>query len=99
MTEVIDNRLYGCLWYGDNLGVHGVLVGICYLHGLEGTCTHMQGHFGGLNAALTQSVQYFVGKMQACSRCCYRTLDTRIDSLISGLVALLRLAVEVWRNR
>ena len=76
-----------------------MLIGICYFHGLECARSDMQCDFGSLYAALAQSSEYFVGKVQARSRCCYRTFDARIDSLVGGLVAFLCLAVEVWWNR
>ena len=67
MSEIVDDRLDGGHRHGDDLRVHGVLVGIGYLDGLECARTHMQGDFGCLYASLAQSEEYLVGEMQARS--------------------------------
>ena len=52
MSEIGNDCFDGFAWYGDNLGVHGMLVGICHLDGLEGAGSYVQGDFGGLYALL-----------------------------------------------
>ena len=37
-------------------------------------------------------------EMETSCRGCHATLDLRVNGLIGGLVALLGLAVEIWRN-
>ena len=99
MPEVVDNCLDSGLRHRDNLRMHGMLVGICHLHGLEGTCTNMQGHLRSLYAPLAQTAEHIICEMQTRSRSRHRTFNARINGLISCLVAFLRLAIEVWRNR
>ena len=93
MSQIINNSLYCCLWHGDDLRVHGVLVGIRRLYRLEGAGAHMQCDLGRLYAPLAQTVKYLIGEMQTRSRSRYRTFDTLIDSLVGGLIALLRLTI------
>ena len=99
MTKV-GNDCFNCITrHGDNLGVHGMLIGIRHLHRLESTCTYMQGEFGCLYALLAQAVEDIIREMQTRSRSRYRTFDARIDGLVGGFVALFGLAIEVWRDR
>ena len=58
----------------------------------------MQCHFVCLDTPITQVVEHVLGEMQPGSRCSDRTLDARIDGLISRLVALFGLAVQVRRD-
>ena len=99
MTEV-GNDLLDCLaWHGDNLSMHGMLVGISHLHGLESTRTDVQGDFGSLYTLLAQAVKDIIREVKTRSGGSHRTFDARIDGLIGRFIALLSLAIEVWRNR
>ena len=84
--------------HGDNLRMHGVLVGVGGLNGQESAGTDMERQFVGLYASTAEVRQNGFGKMQSGSRRRYRSLDARIDGLVGAFVALLSLAVEVGRN-
>ena len=45
-----------------------------------------------------KSSQYLWRKMKSSRWCSHTSLDFRIDRLVGRLVALLSLAVEVWRD-
>ena len=99
MSEVrldMCNRLTG---HGDDLRVHGMLIGIGRLNRQERTRTHMERHLIGLDTAGMQVCQYFLCKMQSCRRCCHTALDTRINGLVGLQIALFGLTVEVRRDR
>ena len=58
----------------------------------------MQRHLVASDAMGVDVFQHLVGKVQACRGSRHAALNLGINRLVSGLVALLGLAVEVWRN-
>ena len=83
---------------GDDLRVHGMLVGISGLHRQECSCADMEGQFVGLNAPSMEVSEDGFGKMQAgCGRS-DRTFDARINGLVGLEIRSFGLAVQVGRN-
>ncbi len=99
MPQIGQNISDGLAWHGDNFGMHGVPVGIVGFDRLERACADMQRKLGGSDAPPAQVVEHGRGEMQTRGGSGYGALDTRIDGLVGGLVALLGFAVEVGRNR
>ena len=99
MPELSQDIRYGLARHGYDLGVHGVLVRIFNLDGLERAGAYVQRQFGRAYAARTQVIEHFLGEVQPRCRSGHRPFDARIDGLVGGLVALLALAVEVGRDR
>ena len=85
--------------YHDILRVHLMSLYLQTLHGFKGTSTNMKRHFLTVDAIGIQVCQDCIGKMKSCRRSCHTTLDLRINRLVGRLVALLRLTVQIWRNR
>ena len=82
---------------GDVLGVHSVLADGGALDGLEGAGTNVQRHLLAVDAVSVEGLEHARREVQTGCRGGHAALDFRIDGLIGGLVALLRLAVQVWR--
>ena len=79
--------------------MHGMSIHLFRLNRLKGGGAHMQSHFLTFYLLIVDALQHRGREMQSCRRCRHRTLDTRINRLIRALVALLRLAIQIWRNR
>ena len=91
--------LYGLTMHSDILAMHLVTLYLFTLHRFEGACSHMKGHLIAVYMMLMNILKNGISEMQTSSRSCYTSLDSGIDCLIGGLVALLSLSVQVWRNR
>ena len=68
------------------------------LHRLEGSGTHVQRQLLTLDTMGIESLQDTVGEVQSGSRSSHTALDLRIHRLVGGLVALLRLTVQIGRD-
>ena len=68
------------------------------LHRLERAGTHVQRQFLTLDTMGIESFQDTVGEVQSGSRSSHTALDLRIHRLVGGLVALLRLTVQIGRD-
>ena len=80
------------------LRVHLMLSDGVALHRLEGSGTHVQRQFLTLDTMGIESFQDTVGEVQSGSRSSHTALDLRIHRLVGGLVALLRLTVQIGRD-
>ena len=69
------------------------------LHRFECAGSYMQGYFFAVDSMRIKILENSIGKMKSGSWSSHTSLDFRINRLIGGLVALLCLAVEIWRNR
>ena len=69
------------------------------LHRFECAGSYMQGYFFTVDSMRIKILENRIGKMKSGSWSSHTSLDFRINRLIGGLVALLCLAVEIWRNR
>lgn len=69
------------------------------LHRFECAGSYMQGYFFAVDSMRIKILENRIGKMKSGSWSSHTSLDFRINRLIGGLVALLCLAVEIWRNR
>ena len=96
-SEVVEQVSDGLRGDGDDLGVHGVLVGVVGLDGLESAGSDMEGQFGGADALCTEGVEHLVGEVESGGGCGDGAFDARIDGLVGGFVGLLGVAVEVGR--
>lgn len=83
--------------YDDILGVHIVARNLLTLDGLERPGTHVEGELVALDAVVVDVVEHFLGEVESGRRCCHRAFNLRVDGLIGCLVAVLGLAVQVWR--
>ena len=94
-----DETLDGTAVDGNVLAVHVVSADVLALDGTERACPHVERHLLTLNAPGVDVCEDFGREMQACRRRCHRTFYLGIYRLVGRLVALLRLAVEIWRDR
>ena len=69
------------------------------LHRFESAGSYMQGYFFAVDSMRIKILENRIGKVKSGSWSSHTSLDFRINRLIGGLVALLSLAVEIWRNR
>ena len=69
------------------------------LHRFECAGSYMQGYFFAVDSMRIKILENRIGKVKSGSWSSHTSLDFRINRLIGGLVALLSLAVEIWRNR
>ena len=95
---MLKKMLKGMTVDDDVLCVHVMAFDLLRLHGFEGSGAYMQRHLIADDAMSVDIFQHAVGEMQSCCRCCHTAFDLGVDGLVSGLVALLRLAVEIRRD-
>ena len=69
------------------------------LHRFECAGSYMKGYFFAVDSMRIKILENRIGKVKSGSWSSHTSLDFRINRLIGGLVALLCLAVEIWRNR
>jgi hypothetical protein len=83
----------------DPLGVHVVVLEAPGTHRLEGPRADVQGHEVELDAALANRLEQLPIEVQAGGRRGHRARIAREHRLVAGLVAPLRRAADVWRQR
>ena len=98
-TLVGQQLFYGLPLHSHRLRMHLVLAYRFALHGLKRSGTHVQRQLLTLNAMSIQVAQHTLREVQAGSRSSHTAFYLRIHRLIRSLVALLRLSVQVWRDR
>ena len=87
----------GAAAHTDVLAVHLVSLYAFALDRLEGTCSDVKRHLLALYATLVDGMKHIVGEVKACRGSCNAALDARVNGLVGGLVALLRLAIKIGR--
>ena len=95
---VSDEFLQGAPMHTNVFRMHLVALDFLALDGLERACSHVEGHFLAVDATHVESGEHAVGEMESGRRCGHTTLDFRIDRLVGGLVALLRVPIQIGRN-
>ena len=99
LAVVSQQSLQRMTAHGDIFCMHGVFADGIALDRFECSRTHVQRHFLTLNATSINVLQYTLREVKPSGRSSHTTLNLRIDCLVSGFVALLRLTIQVWRNR
>ena len=98
-ATVVKQLCDGLTPHADKLGMHLVAFHLIALDRLERASPHVESQFLTIYAMSVESGQDLRRKVQASRRSSHTALDFRIDSLVGGLVAILRLTVEIRRNR
>ena len=99
LTIVIEEFGDGLTTHADVFRVHLVTLHLLTLDGLERTSSHVEGQLFALDTVSIQISQHLWGEMKAGRWSSHTAFDLRIDSLVGGLIAVLRLTIEIRRNR
>ena len=99
LTLVSQQTLNGTAVYGNILRMHGMLANGLALHGSERAGTHMQRHLLAFYATRIDVLQHTLSEVQSGCRCRHTALNLRVHRLVRRLVTLLRLTIQIWRNR
>ena len=98
LPAMLDEFADGVATHADVFGMHLVTFDFLALDGLESAGTDVQRQFLALYTVGIEIGEHLGGEMESCRGSGHRTLDLGIDGLIGGLVALLGLAVQIWRD-